>query len=525
MKNRHFLPKNIYVWCFPALVLAYCFAYAPYGINETDGGFITGLGWQVLSGKVLYQDIIYVRPPLPVWLRSIELWCLPEQWSILGERWVFYWKVALYSWLSAALLLPKGKRLPLAMIGFVVSVHCYPAAAWHTVDGILFSVAALFALFQLRSGWGIALAAVCLFAALLCKQSFYPLAPVMLLAVFFTQKQRNAWLFVGFLGAFTAFFALYLSQNGLLDNYLAMTMNATSSGQALEHGILDFFRIQPALCLFSALCCVPVFYWKKRYWYWIWLLGVLLSYAFAIWKNQDFTAPFAASRLLFDLSIVYAGAAYFLGKWTKETLQRVALLLCISWCAAVSWGYNLPILLSSPWVYTCMAMSKSVLPVTFIKHSQKVFFAVFFALLGLFYGGYQFVYRDGKRAEMDTAMGPIFPVLNGIYSTRETADLYRDLQNIAQKYPQMAVFPAFPQASFLLQRKPLMPLDWTVRREMGGFEPWLDRALQAARPVLVLEKKYKNELPVSKEYAWLWETLQKARLIDETPYFEVYSLK
>ena len=80
---------------FFSLLAAYCWYYAPYGINETDGGFLTGLAWQLLNGKTMYADVVYVRPPLPIWLRALELMLLPESWAILGERWIFFGKVAL----------------------------------------------------------------------------------------------------------------------------------------------------------------------------------------------------------------------------------------------------------------------------------------------------------------------------------------------------------------------------------------------------------------------------------------------
>ncbi|MBK8426456.1 MAG: hypothetical protein IPL27_11035 [Lewinellaceae bacterium] len=168
------LPERTYPFLFFAIVLAYCLLYAPYGINETDGGFLSGLGWQALSGKTIYQDIVYVRPPLPVWLRALEIQLLPEAWSVLGERYIFYFKVALYTCLASDLLAKGSFRWVLAMFGFVVSVHTYPACAWHTIDGILFSVLALW-LYAKGSRTGSVLAGIALGAALLCKQSFFPL--------------------------------------------------------------------------------------------------------------------------------------------------------------------------------------------------------------------------------------------------------------------------------------------------------------------------------------------------------------
>ncbi|MCY7329852.1 MAG: hypothetical protein LH618_14965, partial [Saprospiraceae bacterium] len=336
---------------FFALVLGYALYYAPYGINETDGGFLTGLAWQVVQGKTLYQDIVYVRPPLPVWLRAVELQILPPSWPILGERWIFYVKVAVYSWLAAAVLAAGHDRWRLAVFGFVVSAHCYPATAWHTVDGILCAVLSAYALFKMPGRGGAILAGVALFAALLCKQSFYPLAVFGLAAAWFSPQGRRATvgLLTGFLGC-TALFFSYLYQNNLVAGFLRLTNGAANSGQALQHGVLDFLRISPLLAILTAgLLLAAGWFWQRgktniAYATWgIWLAALIGSYAFAIWQRQDFTVPFAQSRLLFWLAFGFI-CLKIVHRSSFIVHVPALFLLGISWCAAVSWGYNLPIL-------------------------------------------------------------------------------------------------------------------------------------------------------------------------------------
>ncbi|MEN9415215.1 MAG: hypothetical protein RLZ62_1519, partial [Bacteroidota bacterium] len=161
---------------FFALLPAYCVIYAPYGVNETDGGFLTGLAWQVLNGKLLYQDIIYVRPPLPVLLRALELKLLPETFSELGMRWIFYLEVWLFAYMGARLL-AKGNRMWLiAVFGFIISAHNYSPKSWHTTDGIFFATLSAFLLLgEKRTLWQALGGGMAVFAAMLCKQSFYPL--------------------------------------------------------------------------------------------------------------------------------------------------------------------------------------------------------------------------------------------------------------------------------------------------------------------------------------------------------------
>lgn len=325
---------GVWMTIFLALILSYCLFYAPYGINETDGGFLTGLAWQVLSGKMLYGDIIYVRPPLPVWLRAAELNFLPDQWAILGERWIFYCKVALYSWLGAAVLTSGARRWMLAAFGFVVSAHCYPPMAWHTVDGILFSVAGIWcwtnrtdrrgpAFYQKASLFrsaGALLAGIFIFAAMLCKQSFYPMAPVFVGLALFSPTLRKViftWRAGWGIGAFIfciVFFFSYLYSNDHLENYFLLTGGAASGSQAMQHGVLDYFRIKPALALGSVALLAPVawFVRKEKHpkvaaWLWAcWLSALTASFAYEVWSRQTFTVPFAQARLLFWAGIAFA---------------------------------------------------------------------------------------------------------------------------------------------------------------------------------------------------------------------------
>ncbi len=531
------LPERTYPFLFFVIVLAYCLLYAPYGINETDGGFLSGLGWQVLSGKTMYQDIVYVRPPLPVWLRALEIQLLPEAWSVLGERYIFYFKVALYTWLASDLLAKGSFRWVLAMFGFLVSVHTYPACAWHTIDGILFSVLALW-LYTKGSQAGSVLAGIAFGAALLCKQSFFPLLVAFPLIFIVWNHARKKQRIIGFaigLSLCIILFFNYLYQNSTLENFLLMTGSSASGGQALQHGFLDYLRIKPALAIISLLLLIPVIRWFwKQYnprvaemtWS-LWLGFLLGSYALDFWIRQEFTAPFAQARLLFLTGVAYAGwqvtqslkqqnGHSFFQLRLPEPLAILLLLLAISWSAAVSWGYNLPILLATPWVFTTFEISR-LLRVAFPKWIHLLVLAI---LLCVARFGYEFVYRDGRRSDMTVDMGTIFPKLHGIYSSPATAALYRDLQDLGQRYgPDFAVLPAFPQAHFLTNTRPVLPLDWVVQREMNGANQLVVNSLKEKKPVLFIEKSFADIINSDPELELTRHVLETGKVLEETPHF------
>lgn len=109
------------------------------------------------------------------------MWLTPESVNVLAGKAGFVAGMLGASWF-AALFLQKLFRLEaldlplplLATLGFVWGVHSFPHMPWHTVDGILFAGAALWAAV---CGWSLA-AGILAGGAMLCKQSFLLVPPV-----------------------------------------------------------------------------------------------------------------------------------------------------------------------------------------------------------------------------------------------------------------------------------------------------------------------------------------------------------
>lgn len=534
--------KNLWKTLFFSLLAFYCCYYAPYGVNETDGGFLTGLAWQILQGKRLYGDILYVRPPLPVWLRALEMQLLPDHWAIIGERCIFYLKVGVYSWMGASILAEGSRRWVLATLGFVISVHCYPPMAWHTTDGLLFAVSGIWCAVKIRRAWGVVPAAATIFAAVLCKQSFYALPAIFILLLAFDRGRRAVGWGIGSLLLFTALFFSYLHTEHLFENYFKMTGGATTVGQALQHGLFDYFRIKPALAVPGILLLLPVAWhiWKRKNTSWafycwlVWLLLLMVSYTGFVFLAKDFTPPFAQARLMFWIGLA---SVFLLNARSVRSIKIVgtlsistpamhlAVLLAVSWCASVSWGYNLPILFSTPWVFAGMEITRLLAP----KMRWNIFPALNLVglalLLAVFRIGYEYVYRDGSRSTMSAEPGSIFPRSAHIYSNAETVALYSDLKNLAARYPNFKTLPSFPQANYLTGTYPPLPLDWVVSREMNSDTAFVMNALRRNNPVLLIEKRYDTAIKTDPELALTRFLLQSGTVVDETPYFWVVKLE
>ena len=515
---------------FFALLPAYCVVYAPYGVNETDGGFVTGLAWQVLNGKLLYQDIIYVRPPLPVLLRALELKMLPSAFSELGMRWIFYLEMWLCAYLGARLLAKSNRMWMIAVFGFIISVHNYSPKSWHTTDGIFFSVLGAFLLLgEKRTPWRALAGGMALFAALLCKQSFYPLTAAAI-AVLIYEKSLTGRVRLSFAAGFglaAALFYGWLQFCGITDQYLAMTGGAASSGKAVQHGLTDYFLITPGLGI-PALAVAGVLFYLHRssrhrpalILWGLWLPLLALSFAGVSLIRQEHIAPFAQSRVLF-----WTACVAILVQLIRERHLPVVpfFLLAISWCTSISWGYNLPVLFSTPLVWGVMEITSQFSGSTELK---KYYFryniALAAILLPVFRIGYEFVYRDGLRTHMTADMGDIFPQLAGIRSDTATASLYRDLKELdARFHGQYAVLPAFPYASFLTGSRPPLPLDWVVNRETNGQNKLVYEKLADCRYVL-MEAGYLSQIPTNPELEVCRTVLETRDSTGRTPHFIIY---
>lgn len=548
--------QNVWKPLFWGLLAAYCCYYAPYGINETDGGFLTGLAWQVLSGKTLYADLVYVRPPVPVWLRALEMSIIPDQWAILGERWLFYGKVALFSWLGAATLAAGVQRWMLAAFSFVVSAHCYPPAAWHTVDGILLGALSIWLFRNWRSATTAVLSGLCLAGCMLCKQSFYPMPFIWGALVFIyaprrdggkepieyqtvnveyggiatSLTSRNTMAIMAFALA-SVLFICYLAWTDTFSGFWRLTSGAASGGQAVQHGVLDYFRISPLVAIPGAILLTPVVWWLVRarraglaFAAWCALLIFLVaSFGWTIYQRQEFTVPFAQTRFFFWIAAGWGAYRFWKKYWEwRQTLSFFA-LLGLSWCASVSWGYNLPILFALPSVYAVLDISGALYRAVFRQPRPSWLPALALTgLLTLFRMGCEFVYRDGPRHAMQVHLGEIFPKLNGIYSNNETATLYRELRDLAGRYgPNFKTLPAFPQSSFLADSYPPLPLDWVVKREMQACADQVKQVLQQQNPILFIEKNYGSQLNTDPEMQLTMECLIKGKILEETLHFWV----
>lgn len=507
-RATRWIPEDKTAWLFFAIVVSYCWIYAPFGINETDGGFITALAWRVLNGELPYQDFIYVRPPASIYLRALEMTVLPDSWEVIGGRILFYLKIGLYTFLAAAVLSQEKINWNIATIGFILSVHNYPAAPWHTVDGLLFASLASYFLFKYPK----ALFLVALFTvvAMLCKQSFYPLLFIVSCAAFWVHGKKMALRLLIYLASLLALLFFIFQWMGIWPGFLFWTQGATQITDLIQFSILDYFRLNPKVLAISLLL-IPAFLSRKiiipqKYYWYSFLFGLMVLYVYDIVQARDFVLPGDQIRLLFLLAIAWQIRMLYMmwssgepiGKWGKHGRDWIKLttLLSVSWMASVSWGYNLPILFSLPIVYALFEISKEVEWGTRKELHHYFSWALIACLLVVFRLANTFVYRDGPRIEMNYPLAKVSPKLTGIYSNKATYKKYLELNQFVQEHNACyVVLPSFPQAHYLTNTQSSLPLDWVIQVEYNRQTESLQAAMDALDDCIVLiEKEYLDKM-------------------------------
>ena len=366
--------------------------------------------------------------------------------------------------------------------------------------------------------------------ALLSKQSFYPLLVSFPVIAFLYGPKRNALLSVAGLASVLGGFYVYLSQNQVVQAFWKMTSGSTSLSEAVKHGIGDYGLAAGMLSLmglgFAVLSRYKTEY--KRSLFILCVLGVILVFPIRVYFHQETTVPWHESRFFFLLACGFLLYKIFnvqdespIYNRLKDNLKPL-LLLIISWCTAISWGYNLPIFFGVPLVWGVMewqTVLKSGTPENQAFPLRTV--SVFVLLLWVFGYAHLFIYRDGKRSEMTKPMGQVFPQLSGIYSDKETFARYKELKILSSRYPNFKTVPAFLSANYLTKTKPPVTIDWLIDEEINEANVLVMNSFIHTKPILFLEKVYLPGLYSANHLTLAQALIHNARKIEETPNFIV----
>lgn len=547
MVLRLWKKKNAWAWAAAVLTpLAYLGLYTPYGMDTTDFGYFYGYAWRILEGQVPYRDFYYIKPALPLYWHAFWMWLTPESLNVLAGKAGFVAGMLGASW-CAALFLRKlfrlealGLPLPLlAALGFVWGAHSFPHMPWHTVDGILFAGAALWA-----AVCGRPLAAGILAgSAMLCKQSFLLVPFGVLLLIWLTRPRLREvfYCLAAWLGLLALVYA-FLRLAGAWTPFLRMTTGQLDIREALDAGILIYLRQNwwlPGLAMLPWLAARAVkkplpAAAKPAY---VYLLLLAACYIFEVLRDKTWIGYGLSWPTLFMMlgGVCILFPRFFLTAWLRDGISprprwRAAVGLGVglltAWSVAISGGYKIPAFFAVPLLFSLLLVHVRLGG----KALPLAWFALFTGLL-IFGVGHQYPYvfpvRPMPRSALTLDAGQIYPKARGVMVDAQMYAKLAELKQLRAKYgPRYKTLPGFSFAYYLNDDFPMYGSDWLIDWEINAEVDALYAELLEKKLTVFMERDQLDTLKADAYeragYSVPQRVRREWRIVEETPHFVVF---
>lgn len=536
-------------WAWAAAVLtplAYLWLYTPYGMDSTDFGYFYGYAWRILEGQVPYRDFYYIKPALPLYWHAFWMWLTPENVSVLAGKAGFV-AAMLAASCFAALFLRRlfrledlGLPLPLlATCGFVWGVHSFPHMPWHTVDGILFAAAALWAAV---CGWPAA-AGLLAGCAMLCKQSFLLVPPDVLLLIWLTRPRRSEVIryLAAWLGLLALVYAL-LYKAGALEAFLRMTTGQLDIREALDAGIWIYLRQNwwlPGLAVLPWLAArmgkkkLPVLFQPAV----VYLILLAGCYIWQVLRDKAWIGYGLSWPTLFMLlgGVCVLFPQFFLTPWLRDAKAPhprwragvgLGVALLTAWSVAISGGYKIPAFFAVPLIFSLLLVH-----VRLGGRAQPLAWLALLSGLLMFGVGYQYPYvfpmRPMPRAALNLDAGDIYSKAAGVKVDAEMYAKLTELKRLRAKYgPAYKTLPGFSFAYYLNNDRPVYGSDWLIDWEINAEVDALYDELLRKDLTVFMERDQMDTLKADAYdragYSVPQRVRRQWRVVEEGPYFVVF---
>lgn len=475
-----------------------------YGWSDTDDGFLLGFAWRVHNGELPYRDFIYVRPPVSPYLHSIWFDLFPPRFIVAATRLVALWENWIIALLGAFVLckhcfaydeMLRKNWLAVALGAFLFSVCGLTPMPWYTNDGIFFALAAASILILRRGALASSFASLALVLAAGTKQSFYPFFFACLAYLLLRRRVRDFWALIISGGVLATSGVLVLRHYGMLQNFASMTSGSLHRRDAVEAGIfmyatssLHFYKIFFIVTVLVFVACLLL---KKRFRVEFFVLtffaSVLLSY-FRIWHTHMQWVRMTDGgyvQFLFLLCVVYAIWKIRTGGEKAAGMLDLLLLLGISWCASISWGYKGPILFSAPILvggYLFLAQFAASKRRLFAYGAAGIVATVLFASL------YPYSDLDGRLGDR-IDLGAVDSHLSLIVSGEKTVKKLSEFRDLRKRFGGSYVsLPAFGWSYIFANVQNPIAIDWPNKTEISNGEPLLESQVDHGVDYVIVDK-------------------------------------
>lgn len=476
------------------LILGYCVAYAPFGLDNNDGGFILGLAFQYFSGSEIYKDIVYIRPPVSILLHSIAFHPPFDFAPILASRVFFYFQIGVYSWAAAYFCkcwfnFPAADVYLVSALSFIFSAHNVTPMPWHTVDGVFFSALA-FTLIAPNQRYNLIRNIVAYtfgFLAALSKQPFYILPLLLWIFIFLKEdKNRLTNATIPLIGSFLL--TLFLLSNFVdLERMASAISSQTRLRDLVSAGLVAYLRdiLNLSSFIFAAPTAIALLIKiliksKTTTDRQCKLINVFTTFSI-VWLFVGIAKHFASQtawsspQSIIDGLFVFTGlaSAWLALKERSVAWTGVLLLHLVAWASSISWGYTTSIFFSAPAVIVLYLKLFSSFGTS--KLVKSAAFMLVIASAGIFWTGHRYHYSlegPAKREQSTVHLGEQFPRLNGIFSTQERLDMYLSTQELLRELRggDILVAPNIPLFHAIFDQPNLIGVDWLLNAEIGPYQ-------------------------------------------------------
>lgn len=534
--------NNIYKVILFLLPIIYLFSFGRYGFEDSDSGFIVGMGWRILNGELPYRDFYYVRPPLSPYLSALYLYILPEYGQLFYIRFITYLMILLTAIMTTSILekfynfeeLKLNKYL-FSIISFFILTIGHIEFQWHTTDGIFFTITGLWILTNYKNNFGlIFLAGVIFMLAALTKQNFI-IVPVisLILSILVYGKKVTFFLFLGVVTIISLFY-FWLYNNLLLDLYTFQTSGVTSFKDLIMSGFINYFINDKLLFEFISLVFIVLIIIKKYYSklynikfisFFIFMLIVVLNISYLILTQSN-------SKLIrFDLTFPVFVTLFFIYLLLekKEKIQSHYILIylfTIAWASSISWGYQTPILYFIPIVFGLLYILSKYYNIL-SSYKYNLFFILLIVGYSIPYN--LFPYRDKPIWKLDSNAGKISNKAAFIITNKDIVLKHQELSILLKKYSNSTVLPSVPHAYYLNNLQNQFKIDWAMDVEAAYDNTGLINNINSCCKYVIVEKKLFGQ-PIGesgKFYSSITDyVIERFKLIDDkNDFFNVYKIE
>lgn len=531
---------NIYQLLFFITISIYCIFLAPLGFENWDTGFISGFSWRLLNSERIYEDFLYIRPPVSAYFHSIYLRILPEEGQYFYMRIIGYLLFALQTFCAVSGFdkLFDLKKLGLdkwvlMTIGFILSMHNFFANPWFTTDGILFASIAfyLMAILKNKNFFTLFVVAFFCFLSALTKQSFYSIPIMFLLWILIENGFKKSLYFLISNAILIAFFRFWITSFSSMELYSSQVSENTKLGSLFFTGFENYIRCFHNIYVLIFVAILPVFIafyesGKKipsLFFYLKWLsITLFISglIAFFIIDFKQITVLFFNATAV---AFVYKSGLNFTK--IKENFA-IGVLLCIAWCSGLSLGYSYPVLFTTGLILGYFYLMHE----DFEAYKLNRFYVWIAIPVCLFvFSMNQRPYREKNFLELNYSMEAVSPKLKHIYSSKKNLEKFLELKNLVQKYPNYVTAPSIPQSHYLFNQKNPISADWLTNFEINNKTDEFFKMISEKSDYLFIEKSFiENEEFIKtdenrKEFSLLtWEIYKNSKPISETKHFFIY---